>query len=174
MATSISANLSAITPAAAGFLRAWPKNVATEPNATLLNYSKSVNITGGAIIPITPNAAPAVSVRNHGGPTHLTIDVTGYYEPQIHGMVAPGGAIYSGSSRLISATNPSAGHYVVTFDSNVANCTPMVDTYNAGAGIYGAAYNFNGNTANVYTWYLSSTTHLETLNSYYFYISVLC
>ena len=80
----------------------------------------------------------------------------------------------AGSGSILSATNPSAGVSAVTFDRDITYCTPMVDTYNAGSGVYGAAYAFAGNSATVFTWYLNSTTHAEVPYSFYFYIDVVC
>lgn len=68
------------------------------------------------------------------------------YMPRMHGMVSPGGAIYAGSPSLLSATNPSPGVYTVTFDRDITYCTPIVDPYNAGLGVYGAAWAFSANT----------------------------
>ena len=173
-ATSIAATFQATNEESYGYMRAWPANIATEPTATVVIYNKAIPTTSGGNITVQPGVAKSLTVRNHAGKTDLVIDVTGYYVPQMHGMVGPGGSIYAGSSRIVSATNPSVGQYVVTFDSPITYCTPVVDTYNAGSGIYGAAYSFSGNTATVYTWYINGTTHVETLNSFYFYIAVLC
>lgn len=123
---------------------------------------------------LRPGTGTAITVKNYTSTTHVVLDVSGYYMPKMHGLVAPGGTIYAGSGSILSATNPSAGVYSVTFDRNITYCTPMVDTYNAGAGIYGAAYAFSGNTASVFTWYLNSTTHVEVPYSFYFYIEVVC
>lgn len=172
-ATAVAASLTSVKPKKNGYLRAWPATAA-EPGTTSVSYVKKQSTTAGSTLAVTPGAAGALKVRNTGGPTDLTVDVTGYYLPQMHGMVAPGGPIYAGSSRIVSATNPSAGVYQVTFDGPITYCTPMVDTYNAGSGVYGAAYAFSGSTATVYTWYISSTTHVEVPYSFYFYISVVC
>jgi hypothetical protein len=171
-AQAVSMNVTALKPKKNGSLRAWQSGVG-EPTATALTYSKKQSTTSGSTVGLATGQAKPLTVRNHGGATNLTIDVTGYYLPQIHGMVSPGGDIYSGSSRIVSATNPSTGVYVVTFDSSVMYCTPLVDTYNAGTGIYGAAYAFSNNTATVFTWYLDDAGK-EVLFNYYFYIAMLC
>lgn len=181
-ATAIAANIQANSPSGNGYVRAWPASVATEPNATVMSYPNGIGITGASILSITPGIAASLKVRNHSGTAHLLIDATGYYEPQMHGMVSPASSgdsthnapIYAGSSRIVSATNPQNGVYVVTFDSNITYCTPIVDTYNAGSGIYGAAYAFSGSTATVFTWYLNTTTHQEVPFSFYFYIAIVC
>jgi hypothetical protein len=181
-ATAISAILSSSATSAAGGVRTWPSATASQPDAPMLTYVKNRKATATAILNLTPDVAQSLKISNHGPKTTIALTATGYWAPPMHGMVAPASStdathnapIFAGSSRIVSATNPSAGIYVVTFDSNITYCTPMVDTYNAGAGIYGAAYAFSGNTATVFTWYLNSTTHQETLLSYYFYISVVC
>jgi hypothetical protein len=60
----------------------------------------------------------------------------------------------------------------VTLDRDVADCTPMVDTYSG--RVYGSAYAFDSTSVYVYTWYISSATHLEVANNYYFYLTVIC
>jgi hypothetical protein len=178
-ATSITVSITAVGPSAAGWMLAYPAGSAM-PNASVLNYNGGLTTNSGATVPIKPNANPGLTVTNYGGVTDLIIDVSGYYAPQMHGMVSPAtppstdAPIYSGTSRIVSATNPSAGVYLVTFDTDITYCTPVVQTYNAGSGVYGVAYNFNGNVARVYTWYLSATTHVEVMSSFYFYIEVIC
>ena len=177
-ATAVAIGLVATAAAGAGYLTAWPVG-AGKPVASVLNYLKGTTSTGSTVA-IKPAANPALNVFASKGAVQVVIDVNGYYLPQMHGLVSPpsGGStnapIYSGSSRIVSATSPSDGVYQVVFDGDITYCTPMVDTYNAGTGIYGAAYAFNSNTATVYTWYLSSTTHLETPFGFYFYIDVVC
>lgn len=181
-ATSVSISMVAVGPGHSGYLSAWPAGTA-KPSASVLNYPAVADTSTGLTITIKPNVAAGaaqLSVFTSGGPTHLVIDVAGYYVPQMHGMVAPApsgsttASIYAGSVRIVSATNPSPGVYQVKFDSSILYCTPMINTYNAGPAIYGAAYAFSNDTATVYTWYLSSTTHLEVPYSFYFYIYVAC
>jgi hypothetical protein len=172
-------SITAVGPSAGGWMLAYPAGSAM-PNASVLNYNGGLTTNSGATVPIKPNANPGLTITNYGGDTDLIIDVSGYYAPQMHGMVSPATSpstdapIYSGTSRIVSATNPSAGVYLVTFDTDITYCTPVVQTYNAGAGVYGVAYNFNGNVARVNTWYLSATTHVEVMYSFYFYIEVVC
>lgn len=172
-ATAVAASFTAVKPTKKGSLRAYAGGAANPGTATV-SYVKKQSATAGATIAIRPANNQALTVANKGGPANLLVDVTGYYVPPMHGMVAPGGSIYAGSSRIVSATNSSPGIYQVTFDSPITYCTPLVDTYNAGAGIYGAAYAFSGNTATVFTWYLDATTHAEKLYNFYFYIAIVC
>lgn len=38
-----------------------------------------------------PGAEPSLVIANYGGPTQLTIDVNGYYAPQLAGFVEEDG-----------------------------------------------------------------------------------
>ena len=122
---------------------------------------------------VQKNTAASLKISNHGGPTDVFVDVTGYYAQQMQGMVSPGGGLFSGSDRILSATNLATGIYEVTFDQDVTYCTPMIDAY-SGKGVYGTAYAFAGSKVTVYTWYISQTTHLEVAANEYFYITVTC
>lgn len=165
-------NAVVISPSKKGSLKIWQTGLA-EPASASLSYG-SFTMSGSGDVALPSGAQAGITVKNLTSTTNLALDVTGYYMPQMHGLVAPGGSIFSGSPSLLSATNPSAGVYTVTFDRNITYCTPMVDTYNAGPGVYGAAYAFSSNTATVFTWYLNSTTHQEVPFSFYFYIDVVC
>ena len=138
----------------------------------MLSYLKGLSGDTGATIPIQAETAHSLKVTNHVGPTQLIIDVSGYYHQQMEGMISPTGGIYAGSDRIASATVLGTGEYQVTFDTDVSDCTPMIDTYNQ--YVYGSAYAFNGTHVTVFTWSLNSTTHLETAASDYFYITVNC
>lgn len=171
-AQAVVLNAVVVSPSKKGSLKIWPTGLA-EPSANFFYYG-SFTTSGSGVVALPSGAQSGITVKNFTSTTNLELDVTGYYMPQMHGLVAPGGAIYSGSPSLLSATNPSTGVYTVTFDRNITYCTPLVDVYNAGAGVYGAAYAFSSNTATVFTWYLDGTTHKETSYSFYFYIDVVC
>jgi hypothetical protein len=168
----VALNAAVVSPSTKGSLKIWQTGLA-EPTGTFLYYG-SFTMSGNGVVALPSGAQAGITVKNFTSTTNLVVDVTGYYMPQLHGLVAPGGSIYSGSPSLLSATNPSAGVYTVTFDRNITYCTPIVDTYNAGPGVYGAAYAFSSNSATVFTWYLSSTTHQEVPFSFHFYIDVVC
>jgi hypothetical protein len=170
-ATGIAASVIAVNPSAKGAFRAWAAGSAA-PTANVLNYG-TITASSGATVGVRPGGGSGLSVKNLDGRTDLVVDVTGYYAPQMHGLIGPSG-LYAGSSRIISSTSTGVGTYQVVFDQDVSYCTPMVDAYNAGPGVYAAAYAFSGNTATVFTWYLNSTTHVEVPYSFYVYISVVC
>jgi hypothetical protein len=170
-ATAISARLNAFGGPASGHLTVYPTGAAT--NLPILFYPKATYASTAATLALADGTGTVLTVKNTGGPTQLSIDVYGYYDEQIEGMITPSGAVYSGSNHIVSATLISTGIYRVTLDRDVSYCTPTVDTY-SGKGVYGSAYAFAGTSVYVYTWYISGSTHLEVSNSYYFYLTVNC
>ncbi len=170
-ATAIAAMVTAPTPPEHGYLRAYPANQA-EPNATVLSYLKGLSGDTGATIPIQAETAHSLKVTNHVGPTQLIIDVSGYYHQQMEGMISPTGTLYSGSDRMVSATRTATGEYDVVFDSDISDCSPMIDTYLG--FVYGSAVAFDGTHVFVDTWRLDATTHVEVPENDYFYITVNC
>jgi Tol biopolymer transport system component len=74
-ATAAVVSISAVTPAGAGYLRAWPADE-VPPTATLVNYSGS-STTNTTTVKLS--ASDQISLRNFGAGTHVVIDVTGYY-----------------------------------------------------------------------------------------------
>jgi len=148
-AVAISSILTAVSPARAGFVRAWPQGQ-SEPGATVLNYGRIASGTG-VTLSINPLMASSLNVRNYGGPTEVVIDVTGYYVKQLAGFISPSGGTYAGSSRIVSSariTDP--GVYEVTFDRDVRYCAAVANAYYynyyASTDSYGAA---NNNTVRV-------------------------
>jgi hypothetical protein len=132
-ATSITAILSAVSPAGSGYMQVWAAG-SEKPNATLLLYGTST--TGsGAHTPMRSGADTNLSVENHGGPSDLIIDVTGYYAPQMFAAISGGAGTHT--SRLLSATlesqglspdgHPLWGPTRLQWDRDVTNCLTEVD-----------------------------------------------
>ena len=166
---SITATLTAATPAHAGFVRAWP-NGQTEPSATVLNYS-TVNISAGTAVTINPSSAYSLKIRNYNGPTDLIIDVTGYYVKPLAGMISADGDPYSGSSRVLAASKTGIGVYEVEFDRNIRYCSATATVY------------VSGYYASASTWFDSArqdTVQVKLFNpggslvDQFFYIQVAC
>jgi len=170
-ATAISARVTSNSATANGAFVVYPTG--TPVGQGTLYYAKGVNVTTGATLQLGAGTGKVLTVKNVQGPAHLIIDVNGYYDEQIGGMISPGGTVYSGSNHIVSASVVSTGVYRVTLDRDVTYCTPMVDTY-SGRGVYGSAYAFSATSVYVYTWYISASTHVEVPNSYYFYLTVTC
>jgi sugar lactone lactonase YvrE len=89
-ATAVAASITAVTPAANGFLRAWPSNESA-PTATFLNFAKGQSITNTGAISLAPNGTQDLTLKNYSQGSHFVIDVQGYFVPQ--GTVT-GGAYY--------------------------------------------------------------------------------
>ena len=133
-ATGIAADLTAIQPKAAGFLRAYPRGTA-ETTATVLNYAPFAVIHGNtenaAILSV---ASTGITVKNFQGPTGLVIDVTGYFAPQLVLSVDASGSLLNGGGGTSGITNPAAGQYLITTDADITNCVPSVSLLNNSTG----------------------------------------
>jgi len=163
-AKAVTATLTAVSPAGAGYMRAWAAG-GSEPTATVLNYA-TVNTGTGATVPIRSGGTTALTVKNYAGPTHLVIDVTGYYAPQMQALVGPDGTILDQSGRLVSATNNSAGTYTLVWDRNIETCTG-----HAGGDITGYIMSVytSGNTSYVYV-----DDNAGTASNYWFNVLITC
>lgn len=157
-----------IGPSKAGALRIWPSTGAM-PSVDYANYGKfTMSNTGTVAL-----NGPSIKVKNYTSKTNLALRVSGYYLPRIAGLVGGGGQVYSGTG-ILSVTNPSPGRFEVTVDRDVTYCTPMVNPYNAGPGVYANAYAFANNKVSVFAWYLDGITHNEAPLTMYVYLTVEC
>lgn len=163
-AKALTATFTAVTPSHAGFVRAWAAGGA-EPQATLLNYA-TFNTGTGATVPVLSGGAPALTVKNYGGPTHLVIDVTGYYIPQLQAYISSTGGIIDQSGRLVSVTKGGAGVYTLVWDRDTGSCSAEA-TSDFGAR-HISVYTNPGSTSV----YVYDTT--GALTDYYFSIVVNC
>ncbi|MFT3792016.1 MAG: hypothetical protein QM741_13280 [Rudaea sp.] len=130
-AVSVTASLVAVAVPADGHLQAWAAGDA-KPSSSVLNYNKSQTNNSTPTIPL---GAAGMAVYSSAGPVNVVIDVTGYYVKPLAGFIAPSGAPYSGSSRILAGTKTSTGVYEVQFDTNIRYCsaiaTPYVSAYYA-------------------------------------------
>ncbi|WP_020180714.1 hypothetical protein [Methylopila sp. M107] len=154
-AKAVAINLSAVSASSAGYFRANATGAATPPT-TVLTYRAAVNETGAATVAL--GTAGGLSVYS-AGKTRIVGDVTGYYAPQIHAVLAPTGGIYDGSERVLSSTRLSQGSYRVQIDRDPAGCTPIptvngsayfASAYVSGGYIYANTYTPGGAAADVY------------------------
>ena len=172
-ALAITATVTAVDPGGHGYLRAYP-NGSSEPNATILSYA-AVGSTGtGTTVAINKTSAQSLKITNHGGPVDLIIDVTGYYAQQIEGMISPAGGVYSGSSRILSATHDAAGVYTVALDTDVSYCTPTATGWSGSTYVYATANVLDGTHVHVYVWTLDPTSHAVVPDDTFFFLNVLC
>lgn len=71
-------------------------------------------MTGGATLPLRIGSSePGLSIFS-SGTTHVIIDVTGYYEPQIYGLIEGDGS-WTGSIHLMSVNNYGPDPFTLTF-----------------------------------------------------------
>lgn len=167
-ATAVFVSLTGGLSTAPGAMKAYASGT-PQPGAVSLRYRANENATTGAIVSL--NALGKVDVVATTA-AKATGDVTGYYAPQIEGLVSQDGSIYSGSPGILSSVRNSAGNFTVTVDRDVTYCTPIVSPY-VGSGIYANAYAFNGDKVTVYMWRLDSTATPVGLDGY-FYLAVHC
>jgi hypothetical protein len=139
-ATAINYSISAVTPSGAGFFRLWPTGT-SEQNATALNFSKNVNITSGASVAVNPSTGAGLYLIDHGTSSQATIDVNGYYAPQIQTGVSSVGALVNPTNRVTSVVKTGTGAYTVTVGNTVTGCsasaTPDGGSTSANAYIVG-------------------------------------
>jgi hypothetical protein len=70
-----SLNITVVSPAAAGFIKAYPTG-GSAPVVSTLNYTAGVTLANAAIVPSGPSGS--ITVASSAG-THLLIDVNGYF-----------------------------------------------------------------------------------------------
>lgn len=80
--SAVQATVTAVDPSAGGYLRAYPSGTST-PGATFLNYGAHRSIGGTGAIETSNLQADGsrLTLRTYGGPTHVVVDITGYYVP---------------------------------------------------------------------------------------------
>lgn len=167
-ATAIAATLISVSPSHNGYLRAWPNGLA-EPTATVLYYG-TASSSSGATMSISTTATQPLRIKNYRGPTHLVIDVSGYYVKQLAVMVSPSGTLYSGSSRALAASKVSTGVFTVQFDRNIEFCAATVTVYTS--GYYASASTYVGSPYD--TVQVRVFTPAGAAVDQYFYLNVSC
>ncbi|WP_421121602.1 hypothetical protein ACE2AJ_09535 [Aquihabitans daechungensis] len=125
-ATSIAANITAITAAGRGYLRGWPY-FTLAPNATLVNYGDLINMSNMVNIPLCEGVAcvHAFDMRGYGAPADAVVDVLGYYQRSLFASLSATGA-RGNTSGVLATARPSIGLYTVNFDRLVDSCTASV------------------------------------------------
>lgn len=136
--------------AKAGSVKAWATGAA-EPAMTLLYYYDRP-VAAGTSVSLAASNAP-LTVKNYGGKAHVTIDVTGYYLPQMWAYISSSGTILDQSGRLVSATKTGTGTYALVWDRDITNCAGNASSdvtghiesvYTTGANSYIYTYNNAG------------------------------
>lgn len=86
-ATAYSLNVSIVPPGPLGFLTLWPTGQ-PQPLVATLNDLEGQLRNNAAIVPAGASGAISVFVTN---PTHLILDINGYYAPAVAGPAGPTG-----------------------------------------------------------------------------------
>ncbi len=101
VARALSLNFTVVGPTGPGFLVAWPTAGAVPPTA-ILNFNAGDVRNNAAVVPADGNTSFAVNVS---APTHVVIDINGYY--------APAGVDFGNTFLGLNA-----GNFTMTGDSN--------------------------------------------------------
>ena len=93
---AIAVNITAVAPAAGGFLTAWD-GTGTQPPTSTLNFAKGATTPNMAIIPTAPCAVagcsglPSITIFNgSSGTTNVLVDITGLFDDG----TLPGGMVF--------------------------------------------------------------------------------
>jgi hypothetical protein len=143
-ATGVTTNITTTKEAGNGYVTGYPSGT-TEPRTNFITYNRNATISANPTFALGTGNQP-LTLKAHGSNTHAVIDVTGYYIPQLEGLVDISGGTYAGTSRMVATTRLGTGYFRIQWDTDVANCAPMVTVY---GGIPGFATSQNLNT--VYT-----------------------
>lgn len=131
-ASAIEVNMTGTFADGDGYLRVAPTGVPI-PTATFLNYEAGFNASNAGTIALTPGAGNNFQVRAFVAPTHLVVDVLGYYVRGLMAVVGPTGTLVRGNN-VVSVVRESAGEYRVNFDRNVSGCAFSGGLHDTGTG----------------------------------------
>lgn len=172
-ATAIETTITAVD-AQSGFLRVWPANTSA-PNATFMNYDDAFNVSNTGAVGI--NGCPVVClintdlrIRAFGNPTHVVVDVNGYYIRQMGAVVAGDGTL-NDSNRANDANKLATGQYEVIFDRDVSDCVYTASPSNGSSATAAVVDPRSGNPNGVFV-YLTNDAG-STVDAQ-FYVDVTC
>lgn len=120
-ATALEINVTAVRSEGNGYLRLGPTDAAT-PNATFLNYTSGVNLSNAGTVAVESGAGLNLQVRAFVRPTHVVIDVLGYYVSELFALVDEGGNLVASNGAVAIAEDIITGVYTVQFDRDVSGC----------------------------------------------------
>lgn len=168
-ATAVAVSIVAVSPAAGGFLTAWPAGT-TKPLASVLNYVKGVTTNTGQTTQITAAGNPALSVFA-SAKANVVIDVYGYYEPQTHLIILANAQVWYGNATHVTSVThtPGSGTYTLTFDRSLTGCNVLA-TSNGDQTVQ-ATPNWGGNALTVTTYQLSGGSYTVADESFQVFIA---
>jgi hypothetical protein len=80
-AIAVSVNLTAVSPAAAGYLTLFPGDGAGPPVASSVNFSAGQTRGNNAIVLLATDGTGTIKVKNgSAGTVHFVLDVNGYFQ----------------------------------------------------------------------------------------------
>jgi hypothetical protein len=150
-ATAVTVNVTTTGTTAAGYLLGYATG-GPVPLANFMTFHKGINETANPTLPLADGGTePSLTIKTGpGAGTHLIVDVTGYYDTQIHAVLGASGGILSGTPHVLSNTRLGTGSYHVHFDRDVTSCTPIASI--DGSAFIASAYVSGGDVyANTYT-----------------------
>ena len=165
-ATGVTTNVTTTAQSAVGYLTGYPTGSA-EPLANFISYRANTTITANATFALSTRTVIALTLTAHGGRTDAIIDVTGYYIPQLEGVVDDQGAPITRTTRMVTAVRVERGHYQVTWDRDVSKCAVTASIF--GQAGFTATLNANSVYTSVYT-----TNITGALTDYAFQVTVTC
>jgi hypothetical protein len=174
-ASAVALAVTTTNSASTGFLAGWATGT-SESVSSFASLARGANISTNPVLPIAASSNPQLALKVHGGGTDVVLDVTGYYVPQIQGLVYTGTnsfTVYSGSPRVLSVTHISTGIADVTLDRAVDFCTVMTAPY-YDRFYYTSAQAIAGPKVRIYSWSLDDNTHKAVYVDNYVWLNVVC
>ncbi|RXZ50124.1 hypothetical protein [Agromyces binzhouensis] len=134
-AVAIGAALKAVAPAGSGYLKLWGYGEAI-PTSTALTYPKGLEVGDATVAALSaPGTDFRLSARPFLSPTHLVIDVTGYYVLNDHGLITPEGGLAAGGATLWGIWRgegtPTTGFYALAVDHDLEFCSYVVTPWDS-------------------------------------------
>lgn len=133
-ATAVEMNFISVAPGGAGDFRAYPFGIATPPLASVINYATlpGLNIANGVATPVCNPATATctfdLTVQADVAPSHLIIDVVGYYAPPASGITV---LRYNGSNSDATVSTAEELFRAVGNFTKVAPGSTITTTWNA-------------------------------------------
>ena len=137
-ATGVSVNTTMTSISGSGHLSNYPVG-GTASTTNFTTFAAGGQLTSNPTFALaTAGTEPSLAIRSSSGAnTHLIIDVTGYYAPQIEGLLHIDGGLYSGSPALVSANRTATGTYSLVVDRDVTYCAINAQAYTYGYEAHG-------------------------------------
>jgi hypothetical protein len=137
VATALEVSITAVKAEGNGYLRVYPFGQA-EPNATFLNYTNVFNAENAGTVRVASGPGNNLSVKAYQRPTHVVVDVLGYYVANLMAVSTGNGGLLR-SSGALSILRVSDGTYEVRFERVVVGCafTGGLHDISSGAGTEG-------------------------------------